>query len=134
MQFLKTLFWVLVAVVLAVFALYNMTPVSVQLWRDLRMDTFLPVLVIGAFLVGVLLVWFPHRASVWSWRRKVDATERKLADEREARVRAEEALTHERAAPVHERVVTRSEPVFEDRPILDADGRVIGHERDVTRG
>lgn len=132
MQFLKTLFWVLVAVVLAVFALYNMTPVSVQLWRDLRMDTFLPVLVIGAFVAGVLLVWLPHRASVWGWRRKNDATERKLLDEREGRVRAEEALTHERAAP--ERVVTRSEPVFEDRPILDADGNVIGHERDVIRG
>ncbi len=133
MQFLKTLFWVLVAVVLAVFAVYNVnTWVDVALPSNLTVNILLPLLVIGAFLVGVFLVWLPHRASVWSWRRKVDATERKLADEREARGRAEEALTHEHAAP--ERVVTRSEPVFADRPILDADGRVIGHERDVTRG
>lgn len=133
MQFLKTLFWVLVAVVLAIFAVYNVnTWVDVALPSNLTVNILLPLLVIGAFLVGVLLVWLPHRASVWSWRRKVDVTERKLLDEREGRIRAEEALTHERAAP--ERVVTRSEPVFEDRPILDADGRVVGHERDTTRG
>ncbi len=134
MQFLKTLFWVLIAVVLAVFAFNNWTPVEVNLWRNLRMDTFLPLLVIGAFVVGVLLVWLPHRASVWSWRRRVDATERKLAEERELRIRAEESIARPREdAAVHRTVVTEHDHVT-DRPILDADGRVVGHERDVTRG
>ena len=137
MQFLKTLFWVLVAVVLAVFAFNNWTPVEINLWRNLRMDTFLPLLVIGAFVVGVLLVWLPHRASVWSWRRKVATTERKLADEREQRIRAEEsvAVRDDRIGGVtSDRLATDRDHVeVVDRPILDADGRVVGHERDVTR-
>ena len=133
MQFLKTLFWVLVAVVLAVFAFNNWTPVEVNLWRNLRMDTFLPLLVIGAFVVGVLLVWLPHRASVWSWRRKVDSTERKLAEERELRIRAEESVAPGRVEPGVARTVATDHEHVVDRPILDADGRVVGHERDVTR-
>lgn len=130
MQFLKTLFWVLAAVILAVFALYNWTPVTVRLWQDLRMDTFLPVLVIGAFVVGVLLVWFPHRASVWSWRRKVNAIERKLAEERDSRQRAEEQLLNE----CNRSSVADPDPLLESRdtvvvaPARDADGRPLADE------
>lgn len=125
MQFLKTLFWVLAAVVLAVFALYNWTPITVRLWQDLRLDTYLPLLVIGAFVVGVLLVWIPHRASVWSWRRKVTATERKLADERDARQKAEDQLLNNRNranTSNPDPLLVRAEDVVAAR---DADGRLL---------
>lgn len=120
MQFLKTLFWVLVAVVLAVFAFYNPTWVDVSLPSNITARILLPLLVIGAFVVGVLLVWIPHRASVWSWRRKVDATERKLVEERDTRRRAEDQLLNER---------NRSSAVDPD-PRLDTDELVILPARD----
>lgn len=138
MQFLKTLFWVLVAVVLAVFAFNNWKTVDVDLWQNLTLSTFLPLLVIGAFVVGVLLIWLPHRASRWSWSRKVDAAERKLADEREQRVRLEEQLVNERNRV--DTVVPRpvvGEPVMVEpgetvvvSPARDADGRPLARPDD----
>ena len=117
MQFLKTLFWVLVAAVLTVFAFNNWDPVTVNLWRELKLQTFLPVLVIGAFLVGVLLIWLPHRAQRWSWKRKVDAAERKLADERAERARLEGRLADERGrVNVAERPIVTERSLTTDRP------------------
>ena len=120
MQFLKTLFWVLVAAVLTVFAFNNWDPVTVNLWRELKLQTFLPVLVIGAFLVGVLLIWLPHRAQRWGWKRKVDAAERKLADERIERARLEERLMDERsrAEMATERPMMTKRPVAAERPLV----------------
>ena len=54
MQFLKTLFWVILAVVLVLFAHANWTVVTLNLWGGLQADVKLPVLVIGAFLLGFL--------------------------------------------------------------------------------
>ena len=133
MQFLKTLFWVLVAVVAAVFAIFNWTLVRVNLWQDLQLQTYLAPLVIGAFLVGVLLIWLPHRAAKWSWRRKLEASDRTLAEEREARLRAEASLAEAR----HPTVVADPDPVAGDtvrlHEVRDADGLIVGEERDTLR-
>lgn len=80
MQFLKTAFWVALAIVIVVFAVNNWTPVTVNLWDGLRMDTKLPVLVIGAFLLGLLPFWLFHRAMRWRWRRRIDMVERALSN------------------------------------------------------
>src|SRR3546814_16451788 len=48
MQFLRTAFWVALAIIVVVFSVNNWTPVTVNLWDGLRMDTKLPVLIIGA--------------------------------------------------------------------------------------
>lgn len=79
MQFLRTAFWVALAIVIVVFAVNNWTPVTVNLWDGLRMDTKLPVLVIGAFLAGLLPLWIFHRAMSWRWRRRLDTVERALS-------------------------------------------------------
>ena len=50
MQFLKTLFWVVVAVALTLFAIYNWRPVTLNLWSGLQADVKLPVLVAIPFL------------------------------------------------------------------------------------
>ncbi len=72
MQFLKTLFWVILAVVLVLFAHANWTVVTVNLWGGLQADVKLPVLVIGAFLLGFVPTLLLYRARLWSLRRRQD--------------------------------------------------------------
>ncbi|WP_313808593.1 LapA family protein [Sphingobium sp.] len=78
MQFLRTAFWVVIAVALAFFCMANYVPVTVRLWGDLVMETKLPVLLIGAFLLGALPFWIMARATRWRMKRKLESTERAL--------------------------------------------------------
>ena len=78
MQFLRTAFWVVIAVALAFFCTANYVPVTVRLWGDLVMETKLPVLLIGAFLLGALPFWIMARATRWRMKRKLENTERAL--------------------------------------------------------
>ncbi len=75
MQFIKTLFWVILAVILVVFAVNNWSPTSVLIWDNTRIDTKLPVLVIGAFLLGFVPIWLIHRASKWRLNRRIKTLE-----------------------------------------------------------
>ncbi len=75
MQFIKTLFWVVLAVVLVVFAANNWSATSVLIWQDVRVDTKLPVLVIGAFLLGFLPPWILHRTTKWRLSRRIKTLE-----------------------------------------------------------
>ena len=72
MQFLKTLFWVILAVVLVLFARANWVPVTINLWAGLQADVKLPMLVIFAFLIGFLPTLVIHRARIWSLRRRLE--------------------------------------------------------------
>lgn len=79
MQFLKTAFWVVLAVAIALFTKANYVPVTVKLWGDLVMETKLPVLVVGAFLAGAVPFWIMARATRWRMRKRLESTERALA-------------------------------------------------------
>lgn len=79
MQFLKTLFWVVTAVIAVVFALRNWTPVTINLWAGLQADVKLPVLVLGAMLVGFLPTYVLHRGTRWHMRRRIETMERNMA-------------------------------------------------------
>jgi uncharacterized integral membrane protein len=70
MQFLKTLFWVVLAVVVVLFAHANWNIVTVNLWGGLEADVKLPVLVIGAFVLGFLPTFILYRTRLWSLRRR----------------------------------------------------------------
>ncbi len=83
MQFLKTLFWVLIAVAAVVFAMYNWVAVPLALWGGLALEVKLPLLLLVAFLLGLLPMLVVHRTTRWRLRRRLDAAERSLA-EREA--------------------------------------------------
>ena len=72
MQFLKTLFWVIVAVVLVLFARANWESVTVNLWGGLQADVKLPALVIFAFLLGFLPTLIVYRTRIWSLRRRLE--------------------------------------------------------------
>ncbi|MEO8455432.1 MAG: lipopolysaccharide assembly protein LapA domain-containing protein [Sphingomicrobium sp.] len=76
MRFLSTLFWVLLAVILALFASRNWTPVPLRLWGDIEADVNLPLLLVLIFLLGFLPTWLVMRARVWSFRRRLEALDR----------------------------------------------------------
>ena len=66
MQFLKTLFWVVLAVVMVLFARDNWHVVSVNLWAGLVADVKLPILVLFALLLGFVPTVIIYRARIWS--------------------------------------------------------------------
>lgn len=104
MQFLKTLFWVALAVILVLFATRNWTPVTLNLWGGLQADVKLPVLVFAAFLVGFLPMLIVYRAKLWSLKRRLEPHERHVA----IVPRQPVAMSNESAGPKEERVVTDS--------------------------
>jgi len=63
---------VVLAVVMVLFALTNWTPITVNLWGGLQADIKLPLLVIGAFLIGFLPTWALYHARVWSLKRRLE--------------------------------------------------------------
>ena len=79
MHFLKTLFWVLVAVVVVLFATRNWTDVTLSLWGDIQADIKIPVLLAVFLLLGFVPTWLTMRARLWSYRRRLEALERTRA-------------------------------------------------------
>jgi uncharacterized integral membrane protein len=79
MQFLKTLFWVLIAVVVVLFASRNWTDVTINLWGTLLADINLPLLLLIFFLLGMIPIWLIMRARLWASQRRVEALERTQA-------------------------------------------------------
>ena len=96
MQFLKTLFWVLLAVVVALFATRNWSDVTINLWGDIQADTKIPVLLLIFFLLGFLPTWLIMRARIWSMRRRLEALERQHA----STVAAEPELESDDGSPL----------------------------------
>jgi uncharacterized integral membrane protein len=76
MQFLKTVFWAIVAAVAALFCWVNWNSVTVNLWNQIQADIKLPILLLIAFLLGFLPTWLTMRARSWSHRRRIEAMER----------------------------------------------------------
>jgi uncharacterized integral membrane protein len=81
MQFLKTVFWVLLAVLVALFAVRNWGDVTLNLWGDIQADVKIPILMLIALLLGWLPTWLVMRAKLWAMRRRVEALERQRATE-----------------------------------------------------
>ena len=79
MNFLRTLFWVVLAVSLAIFANRNWTDVTLSLWGDIQADVKLPFLLLLVFLTGFLPPYFLMRSRVWSLKRKLALAERPAA-------------------------------------------------------
>ncbi|HET9397454.1 MAG TPA: hypothetical protein VFO45_01400 [Sphingomicrobium sp.] len=79
MNFLRTLFWVVIAVSLAIFASRNWNDVTLNLWGDIQADVKLPFLLLLTFLVGFLPPYFLMRSRVWALKRKLMLAERPAA-------------------------------------------------------
>lgn len=80
MQFLKTLFWMAVAVIVALFAWVNWNPVTLNLWGDLQADVKIPVLLAVAVLLGFLPPFLIFRGRLWSAHRRIEALERSVGN------------------------------------------------------
>lgn len=79
MNFLRTLFWVVVAVSLAIFATRNWNDVTINLWGNIQAEVKLPFLLLLIFLIGFLPTYFVMRGRVWNLRRKLALAERPVA-------------------------------------------------------
>ena len=84
MHFLKTLFWVLVAVIVTFFAYRNWAAVTLNLWGDIQVDIKVPILLLLFFVLGWLPTWLLMRTRLWTYRRRLDAFERARASTVEA--------------------------------------------------
>jgi uncharacterized integral membrane protein len=84
MQFLKTLFWALLVVIVTVFAIGNWTTVPIRLWGGLIADVNLPVLLLLTFLAGLFPVLLYHHAVRWRLKARLTTAERTIADLRNA--------------------------------------------------
>ena len=75
MGIVRTIVWVLVTIVLVLFARENWQPVEVRIWSTLVLETKLPALVILAFLLGMVPTWLVHRAARWRLTRRIASLE-----------------------------------------------------------
>ena len=96
MGILRTIIWVLLTAILVIFAMANWIPVTVTIWPGQVLDTKLPVLIFAAFAIGSVPMWIALRTARWTMKRRLDASERQLADLRAMANRAAEPV----AAPV----------------------------------
>lgn len=76
MHFLKTLFWVVLAVLAVIFSLRNWVPVPINLWAGMTADVKLPLLLLIAMLIGFLPTYAVQRAKLWRLNRRIDNLER----------------------------------------------------------
>ena len=71
MQFLRTLFWVVIAAFVAIIASENWRDVTLDLWGNLQADIKIPVLLAFAFLLGFLPTWLIMRGKIWRLKRRL---------------------------------------------------------------
>jgi len=83
LRFLKTLFWIVVAALVTLFAARNWRDVTVDLWDSLQADIKLPVLLLLVFLIGFLPTWLVFRAKLWRLTNRVTMAQRDLGPRRE---------------------------------------------------
>ena len=99
MGILRTIIWVLLTAVLVIFAMANWLAVTVTIWPGQVLDTKLPVLILASFLIGSVPMWIALRTTRWSLKRRLDASERQLADMRALANRPVEAAPVVAPAP-----------------------------------
>ena len=100
MQFLRTLFWVVVAVIAVIFSVRNWTPVTIHLWGGIDADVKLPVMLAAAFALGMVPTFILYRATRWRLRRRLETVERALAITTPAADPAASALVEPVTVPV----------------------------------
>lgn len=79
MQFIRTLIWVVVTIVLVAFIAMNWERAPVNIWPlasgYLYFQWPVGIIALVFFLLGLVPMWLVHRAGVWRWRRRVAALE-----------------------------------------------------------
>ncbi|MCJ8190417.1 hypothetical protein [Sphingomicrobium aestuariivivum] len=78
MQFLRTIFWVLLAVGIAIFATANWHDVMIDIGGEMRMAIKLPLLLALTFLLGAVPTMLWYRGRLWKMKRRIDQAQRAL--------------------------------------------------------
>ena len=99
MQFLKYLFWCLLAFLAAVFSFGNWTSVEVHLWGGLIALVNLPFLLLVTFLLGLLPMLLYHWTVRYRLRQRLLTTERTV-----------ESLRHVASPPVATPTIEQATP------------------------
>ena len=71
MRFLTTLFWIVIAVLVTLFAARNWRDVTIDLWGNLQADIKIPILLAIFFLIGLVPTWLVFRARLWRVSNRV---------------------------------------------------------------
>lgn len=100
MQFLKILFWCLLAFIAAVFTFGNWTTVSIQLFGGLVAEINLPLLLLLTFLLGFVPTLAYQHWKRWRLRQLLAAAERALQTERSLHAVPPAPVTPPAAAPI----------------------------------
>jgi uncharacterized integral membrane protein len=79
---LRTIIWVLLTAVLVIFAMANWRVVTVTIWPGWEAETKMPLVILASFLIGAVPMWVALRTTRWSLKRRLDSSERQLADMR----------------------------------------------------
>ncbi|MCW1402251.1 LapA family protein [Novosphingobium sp. MW5] len=73
MQIVRTVIWVVLVIALLIFAVNNWTVVQVKIWENLIWETKLPMLLLIAFLLGMLPMWLLHAGTRWRLNRQISS-------------------------------------------------------------
>lgn len=100
MRFLKTLFWVVLAAGIVLFARENWLPVEIKLWSGLIAEVKLPFLLLVVFLAGFLPTYLLYRGRMWTMKRQLGRPERVAVGNQPAFVAGPAPAAAPSAAPV----------------------------------
>lgn len=78
MQVIRTIAWVLLVCGILIFSIYNWHPVEVTIWENIVLETKVPVLVVVAFLAGLVPVLAYHLSVKWGLKRRIRNLENSL--------------------------------------------------------
>lgn len=78
MQIIRTIVGVVILFAIFIFSVFNWKTVEVNLWENLVLETKVPVLVVIAFLIGLVPMWLYHRSVKWSLSRRVRSLENSI--------------------------------------------------------
>ena len=79
MQFLRTAFWVVLAVAIALFCKANNRPMEIKIWGDIVWETRIWFPILAAFLLGFVPLWIVARANRWRLKRQLENAEKAIA-------------------------------------------------------
>lgn len=76
MQFLRSLFWIALLIVVVILTVLNWeTTLAMNIWPGYVWDTRLPAVIVVAFLLGLLPTWLIHRGTKWRLERRISHLE-----------------------------------------------------------
>lgn len=78
LRFLKTLFWIVIAALVTLFAARNWRDVTISLWGNLEADIKIPLLLAAIFLVGLVPAMLTYRAKIWRLNNRIATARRDL--------------------------------------------------------